>query len=492
MAMQSLLGVPKFYSILIIGLMCVLYSGIGGVKAVVWTDLFQAMLMYAAIITVGVLGTLDAGGFIKVFEEAADGHRLEMTGFFNWDLTTRHTMMGILIGSTMKHVYLVGVNQVQIQRALSLPTLRQGQLAFMYCSVFAALMSLLSSYMGVILYSAYRGCDPYLAHKIPRRDAIVVHYVAHRLRNTPGLRGIFIAGVFSATLSTLSSFSNSMAALALEDYIKPLRKRLGYGDFSCSMATWWARVLATIFGVICVLMAYVVDKANSRLLQATTTMFGAIGVPFLASFALGIFTRFTNTFGILVGFAVTLSLGTYITIYQTFFTPPLAPAMPIYYNDQCARVFNMTMSPRLLPPVDLVVPPNELIDPKLPFSIDRISYMMLPGVQFILMIVISSVASILSCGWSQEVDDKLLVRMVRNDPSSYDNHADANSNSNNETDLVYPSKATKSHYNANIMVNGTGDNEFDDDDGSQNKRQRKLGVANKNGFQEAAKASESS
>lgn len=426
MALSAILGISRFYSILIIGLMCVLYSGIGGLKAVVWTDFFQAILMYAAILVVALLGTYDAGGVGQVLELAKENGRLELGDFFNFDLTTRHTLWAIVLGSTLKHIYLVGVNQVQIQRALSLPTLRQGQWSFMFCSLFGALIILLASYVGAVLAAAYRSCDPYLNGEIPRRDAIIVHYVANRLAQVPGLRGVFVAGIFSATLSTLSSFANSMAALTIEDLVKPMWNCFGSGPMSQRSSTWLAKIFATSFGVVCVLMAYVIERANSRLLQATTTMFGAIGVPFLASFALGIFTRFTNTLGILAGFAVTLSLGVYITISQTFYKLPLEPQMPVFYDDQCAAVFNMSKPASSLAYQSGLISQayqddnNQLVKPNIPFKLDQISYMTLPVVQFVLMILIASLVSLLTGGLKQEVDDELLMPMVRGNKNHFE------------------------------------------------------------------------
>lgn len=405
MALQTILGISKLYSILSIGVVCVVYSSVGGLKAVVWTDFFQAAMMIAAMVAVAIMGTIDAGSIASVFRDANQGGRLDLDGFFNFDLTTRHTIYGIVIGSTIKHLFLFGTNQVQLQRALSLSSLKKAQYAFILCSCFTALVILLSTYMGLVLNSFYKSCDPYLGHEIERRDAILVHYVANRFREIPGLRGIFVAGIFSATLSTLSSFSNSMAALAMEDFIKPaLRKFKGTKyQLKDSLATWLAKILATLFGIICVILAFAIDKSNSRLLQLTTTLFGAIGVPFLAAFALGIFTRYTNTIGIFSGFATTLTLGFYITIYQTFYSPALEPSQLVYYNEQCASVFNMTVSSKSLPELREVFASAQLIhrpEVKPAFSISQISYMTLPIVQFVLTILVASVVSILTGGKS--------------------------------------------------------------------------------------------
>lgn len=423
MALQSIVGLPKLYSVLIIGLLCVVYSAFGGIKAVVWTDLFQACLMYASLLTVGIMGTIDAGGLKNVFVNAYEGERLDLNGLFELDLTTRHTLWGILLGSTFKWMIVIGVNQVQIQRALALPTLAKSQLALVLCSVFTAAFTLLSTYMGLVMYSSYRSCDPYLAREIPRRDGIVIHYIATWLARVPGARGVFIAGLFSATLSTLSSFANSMSALAIEDYIKPLCRTFGRHQFqadgAASGSAWLAKLLATLFGFICVLAAWTIDRANSRFLQATTTMFGAIGVPFLAAFLMGIYTRSTNTIGIVTGLLVTLALGSYITLYQVFLMPPLEPRLPIYYNEQCEQVFNMTVNPNRLASLEVLYA-SQMVYPKappvgVPFSIEKISYMTLPFIQFFLTSLIAAIVSFLTGGAKQQVPNDCMAASMHRD-----------------------------------------------------------------------------
>lgn len=418
MATSNVLGIPRQYSILLLGFVCVLYSGMGGLKAVIWTDLFQAISMVGALLVIAVLGTLDAGGIAAIWREVQLNGRDHLDHFFELNMTTRHTLFSILVGSTLKHIYLVGVNQVQIQRALSLPTLRQGQLAFVWCSICGASIILLASYLGAVLVAAYRSCDPFLAGEIPRRDSVLVHYVGHRLSSIPGIRGLFVAAIFSATLSTLSSFSNSMAALAIEDFVQPLAVPKGE-QLTDKTRTWLAKTLAMGFGVACVLAAQQIEKANSRLLQLTTTMMGAVGTPFVVSFGLGIFTRFVNSWGILVGLATTISLGSYITIRQAFFQVGLEPSMPIYYDaNTCSRVFNGTMPASSLEPISKVLWYTEeyffMINQSVhPNNVDQISYMTLPVVEFVMMLVIAPIVSLLTGGWKQQVDDEFLVESMQ-------------------------------------------------------------------------------
>lgn len=81
-ALAAVTGLSKFTSILSVGLVCTFYSTIGGMKAVLITDVFQSLLMFAAIYCVIVKGVIDAGGFSNIWEIANQGGRIE---FLNWD-----------------------------------------------------------------------------------------------------------------------------------------------------------------------------------------------------------------------------------------------------------------------------------------------------------------------------------------------------------------------------------------------------------------------
>jgi solute carrier family 5 (sodium-coupled monocarboxylate transporter), member 8/12 len=78
LALEAITGLDKNLSILLIGVICTFYSTIGGMRAVLFTDVFQSFLMYAAILSVVVSGLIYAGGFTDIFRVAREGNRLEL------------------------------------------------------------------------------------------------------------------------------------------------------------------------------------------------------------------------------------------------------------------------------------------------------------------------------------------------------------------------------------------------------------------------------
>ncbi|KAG1670131.1 Sodium-coupled monocarboxylate transporter 1 [Nymphon striatum] len=113
LAFSQVTGIPVWGAVLSTGIVCTFYTTIGGMKAVVWTDAFQVIMMFLAIFTVIIKGCIDVGG-IEVF--------------FDPDPTTRHSIWAISIGGYVTWVVIYGVNQAMVQRYLSVSTLRRAQL----------------------------------------------------------------------------------------------------------------------------------------------------------------------------------------------------------------------------------------------------------------------------------------------------------------------------------------------------------------------------
>ena len=85
-------------------------------------------------------------------------------------------------------------------------------------------MSLITCFSGLAIYSKYHNCNPVQSKKISSNDQLMPLYVMDTLSDFPGVPGLFIAGIFSASLSTVSATLNSLAAVILEDFVKPICK----------------------------------------------------------------------------------------------------------------------------------------------------------------------------------------------------------------------------------------------------------------------------
>ncbi|XP_076036138.1 putative sodium-dependent multivitamin transporter isoform X2 [Oratosquilla oratoria] len=321
LALSAVTGISQTWSIVAVGVVCTFYSSLGGMKAVLVTDVFQSILMFVAVYAVITKGLYDQG--IKdIFRIASEGERIE---FFNIspDPRERHTIWSLGIGGIFTYCSLYGVNQAQVQRLLTLRSLERAQAALWIQWPILTVLSLSTSFAGLVLYAHYHGCDPLKSHMITNTDQLLPLYVVETMGNLPGVAGLFVSGIFSGSLSTVSSALNSLAAVTVQDYIGPLLKK--NGPLTDTSSTRLSKVLVIIYGVICIGIAFLTQFAGTGVLQASLTIFGAVGGPLLAIFTLGMICCRANQKGAMSGLIVGLIFTMWIGFGKPKPPPPVKP-----------------------------------------------------------------------------------------------------------------------------------------------------------------------
>lgn len=161
------------------------------------------------LFTVVIGGTIEVGGLDKVWEKSAD--RLQFFDF-DPDPTVRHTFWTQLIGGTFIFLSIYGVNQAQVQRLLATKSVKSAQFALWLHWPILMALSLTTSFSGLVIYAYYKDCDPLKRGIISKGDQLLPLFVVDTMSDKPGLAGLFISGIFSGSLSTVSSAINSLAA----------------------------------------------------------------------------------------------------------------------------------------------------------------------------------------------------------------------------------------------------------------------------------------
>lgn len=181
---------------------------------------------------------------------------------------------------------MTGINaaqQAQMQRFFSLRTLKSARMSLIIFIIGVYCIISMSAYNGLLAYATYHDCDPLTTKLITARDQLVPLLVMKVLGDYPGLPGMFIAGVFSAALSSLSTGLNSLVAVTLEDFIKPT-----WPDLSEQRIGWIMRSFVIVYGIIAVALVFVVEKLGAVLALSATLSGSSIG-PLLGLFTLGLF-----------------------------------------------------------------------------------------------------------------------------------------------------------------------------------------------------------
>jgi sodium-coupled monocarboxylate transporter 8/12 len=318
LALAQATSVPFWACVAIIGVLTTVYSTLGGMRAVIWTDVAQFFVFTGAIAVVVVTAVRAVpSGFIGIWETAsAEGHTrvLNFEGGFE-SITTP----AVLIGGTFLVLISYGVDQVVIQRYLTAKDLRQIKrgMLFQVCATPLVLVSLVV--IGLSVFSFYRHFPGRLPPGL-EPDKWFPHFIVNEL--PVGVSGLVIAGLFAATMSSISSGVNSLTAACVIDFHR--RFRAPHPEASRDEVdrreVWLSRILTVWWGLVATALAFVVGRIGviAVISKALSGFFGGV---LLGVFLLGILLRRANEQGSLLGAAIgfatvcAVGLGTPINLF---------------------------------------------------------------------------------------------------------------------------------------------------------------------------------
>lgn len=289
----------------------------------------------------------------------------------------------------------LGVSQCCIQRFLAVPNIEVAKKSVWVFAFGLGALKLGAILLGLIVYAKYESCDPVTTKQIKKLDQIVPLFVMDVASRIPGLPGLFIAGIFSAALSSISSILNTKAGIIYEDFI-----RYRYPDASEKHASDVMKILVVILGVIMLSLVFIVEHLGSifRLNYAINGL--TIGA-FFGIFSIGMMSRTANTKGVMCGAIVSLVVVATIIIGAQSLPkpPPLA-----YKTDGCDFPFNVTETSSL--PMDDYTHVEDIP------LIFRLSFMYYALLGTIILFVVALPVS-WATGGCEPFDERLLTPLLR-------------------------------------------------------------------------------
>lgn len=306
LALGSVTGLPVWLSILVNGTVCAFYTTIGGIKAVVWTDVVQMLLMLSGFMIVAIKGCMMAGGVGAVFATVDKQGLLE---FFDvsFDLQKTFTFWSVTIGSTVIWTTGFCTNQTMIQRFCALGSIRKARTSLYINMVGVGATLSFAAFCGLVLFALYYQCDPVKASVIKKYDELMPYFVMDALGHLPGMTGLFVTAVYSGSLSTMSSGYNALAAITWEDFLK---SRL---NLSPGRVMWATKGLAAGYGLLTIVIAYLAGSLPS-ILQAAFVMSGSFGGASGAVFFLGLLFPWCGSRTALLSMCTGLGLAFWVAV----------------------------------------------------------------------------------------------------------------------------------------------------------------------------------
>ncbi|HSG08405.1 MAG TPA: sodium:solute symporter [Longimicrobiales bacterium] len=302
-------GWPYPVSIAVIGLLTVIYTYFGGIKAVVWVDSLQMTLyLGGALAAVVALQGLVPGGWGGILSSASDAGKLQALDF-SFALNTPYTFWAGLLGGGFLSMASHGTDQLIVQRLLTCRDLRSSQKALVGSGLAVILQFVLFLVVGLGLWAFYQG------RVFERSDEIFALFILEQL--PPGITGLLIAAVFAAAMSSLSSSINSLASASAYDYWAPLAN--AEGDEARILRAGkvftliWAGLLIT--GAILFIPLSKGTTAVEVALGVASLVYGGL----LGAFALGVFTKRPGQGAVIVGMAAGIGV---VTVFRSSMAYP--------------------------------------------------------------------------------------------------------------------------------------------------------------------------
>ncbi len=315
LVLQVCLGLELWAAILLLGGITILYDSMGGMRAVIWSDVIQIILLFSSIVAaIGVTVHL-TGGIEEVFR-LADPGRLRAVDFAHHGLGDGHdySFWPMLFGGFFLYLSYYGCDQTQAQRELSSRSVEGTAKALFFDGMLRFPLVLTYCFLGVCL-AAYAVRHPEFLGALSAADGgagepnynLAVPVLI--LRHFPhGAIGLVMVGLFAAAMSSLDSTINSLSALSMEDIVRRYIKK----DMTARQGLVASKLLTVFWGLVCLVSAFFVENISGTVIESVNLISSLINGPLLAVFLLGMLTRRANSYGavagLIVGFAGNLLL----------------------------------------------------------------------------------------------------------------------------------------------------------------------------------------
>ncbi len=300
LAIATMTGIDVTWSILIMGVFTMIYTALGGMKAVVWTDFVQLIVKMGGIaFAIAFIVLALDGGAGELFRIAAAEEKMKLFDF-RFDLT-RATVWGFLFLVLFDVVLTFPKDQVLMQRVLSTKNSNDAGRSIWTFAAVTIPGGFMFYFVGTALYAFYK-THPERMNPLLTIDATFPLFIAAEL--PAGIRGLIIAGILAAAMATLSSIMNSVATLASVDFYEKLVKKP-----NAKMSVRFAEAMTVVTGMLGMGVALVLSRYDIHsLFDISIELFGVLGGGFAGVYTLGMFTRRANWQGVTIGVAVSIVL----------------------------------------------------------------------------------------------------------------------------------------------------------------------------------------
>lgn len=289
------LQLPIWATILLIGVVTIIYDTIGGMAAVVYSDVIQMVVLLIGIAICLVYAADAVGGFAAMTEALPAERWRAMDPAHGIGDNASAPFWGFLIGGFFLYVSYYGVDQSQAQRELSAPTIEDTKRSLILNGLARFPITLLYIGLGIALGAAYLHV-PELKSAVDghgKADFLVPEFILTQLPT--GVRALLLAAILAAAMSSLDSALNSLSAATLKDF---LEKRIAPSELLKT-----GKIVTVIWGVVITGFAFLFayDEGSKTVVESINKIGSAFYGPILAAFCMGLLSKRSTGTGVIIG-----------------------------------------------------------------------------------------------------------------------------------------------------------------------------------------------
>jgi SSS family solute:Na+ symporter len=335
---NALFGFSIRTIIIVTGVAVTLYSMLGGIRAVVWTDAIQGIvLILGAIVSALVLTFSMPEGPKQVFEIAAANNKFSL-GSFGASLS-ESTFWVVLIYGLFINLQNYGIDQNFVQRYMATSTDKKAKSSALFGALLYVPVSVIFFYIGTALYSYYTAQPELLPaelHQPGNGDKVFPHFIVNGLPK--GITGLLIAAIFAAGMSTVSTSLNSTATIILTDYYQRyINKNASERQ---SMAVLYAS--SVVVGFLGVLIALALVGVES-VLDAWWSLASIFSGGMLGLFLLAFLSRKVRRIDAIIGVIAGVLVIVWMSLSPLYFTSENLLAFRSPFHSNLTIVFGTTV-----------------------------------------------------------------------------------------------------------------------------------------------------
>ena len=308
--LTSVMSIPMWATIVLIGIVTLIYSYQGGMKAVVYGDVIQMVILFLGIIICLGYGLHYVGGW-ESFTEMVDRDRLTAVDFNSLGFAKGEEFgfWPMLIGGFFLYASYYGTDQSQVQRLFSAKDIGTVKKALLCNGLMRFPLTFVYCIMGLVIGSFVMSSPEFMA-QIPENkpDLMIPIFIRDYLPH--GIIGILLVAIFSAAMSSLSSTINSLSAATVEDFFNRDKK------LESNKYMRYSKYAAIFWGVFCIVFAFFTGDIAKTVIEAINKIGSVFYGPILATFIAAIGLKRTNAIGANVGLATGVLTNVYLWLFQ--------------------------------------------------------------------------------------------------------------------------------------------------------------------------------